>query len=326
MSELRSRRLQWVLVFCIIAILVLMMLRIENLSRKLETNTWGLRTVGALFRGETPDPGIVATILAGSCADHALMIGTFFTTQYRGLPPEQKLQLLQRFKECLPSDRQLLLAVWTSDAQWALGDYEDVCDIMIALDAPSKLLGLARHSASAGDWRAVEAALDCVQRFDPERAWVSPFIVSPLYNGLGQQYELAGDVDRAMTAYDSAARWYPVVWADPYSRKAKLLWMQGAKSTAIKWLVEGVSRSTDATATLYLWRELAHYWEQQGDLEDAACAYRNAEQLVDLVPAQNITASDRQELEMQIGKFSEVRPEQCFVQYPELRQPGVSHD
>lgn len=306
-------------VACAIGVVLLGVTHATASLGKIQTNLQSLATLGTLMRKETPDLGISQPVLENSCSDYVTTIRTVYTVQYQRLPSQQKLRLLEDLRVCWPPERWPLLAAWTSESQWALGQYDDVCNTLIAMKAPDKLLELAQQSAEAGNWPAVEMSLSCVTRFPADGPWVSPFIVAPLYNRIGQHYEERGDVKQAIAAYDAAARWYPVVWADPYIRKAALLWQQGAEQEVIQWLVDGVSRSTDVTATFYLWRELGNYWERQGNLEDAICAYGNALHILDQVPPQNASTGTREQLQVQIHRLRATQVGECFRQFPQLQ-------
>jgi len=309
-------RLTAVAFFC--TILLLSAAQVNAVAGKLQANIRNLIVLDALVHNNSSDKAVVSATLVHRCPDYVTAIGELQSADYANLTPEQQLNVHQRYADCLPSARWSLLAMWSAETQWNVGLYNSVCDSLVSIGAADKLLRLAQQSAEAGKWEAVESALVCVHRFNSSAVWVSPYIVSALYFRLGEHYEQVGDSEQALAAYDSAARWYPVVWAAPMIGKARLLWKQGERPDAIQHLVDGVSHSSDVTATFYLWRELGDYWQQQGDNTDAVCAYRKALEIVDQVPSQNAGAGERERLQVQVESLDAAVPDTCFRQYPQI--------
>lgn len=316
-------RLRLAAVAFLCAILLLGVVQVNAIAGKLLTNIRNLMVMDTVVQDK---PGNVAVASAASddCPDYVAAIGELQTADYADLTPEQQLSVLQRYATCLPSERRRFLVKWSAETQWNMGLYELVCDSLAGIGAADKLLGLAQQSMEAGRWEAVESALVCVHRFNSSAAWVSPYIVSSLYFRLGEHYEQAGASEQALSAYDSAAQWYPVVWAAPLIGKARLLWKQGEEPAAIEYLVDGVSHSSDVTATFYLWRELGNYWQQQGSETDASCAYRKALEIVDQVPSQNAGAGERERLQAQLKSLDTVVPEACFSRYPQIHAAAAA--
>ncbi|MDW8317199.1 MAG: hypothetical protein RMN53_05020 [Anaerolineae bacterium] len=289
-----------------------------------KANRVNVNNLGHLMLMELPNRNVLETMAVDSCVEYSTTIALLRTAEFRGLPPEQQLQLLNQMVSCQRPERRSLLTPWVVVTKWNMARHGEVCERLLALNAPHRLVELAQDSLTKGDWESVEAALECVQRFPPDGAWVSPFIVSQLYYSLGQHFEDADEIAKALGAYDAAARWYPVVWSAPYTRKAALLWRSGAQAEAVDWLVDGLVRSTDVTATFYLWRELGKYWQQQGNLNDAACAYRNAAALANHVPPQNVTPRELDQLRAELSALGTPPATACFRGYPQLQvnQPG----
>jgi len=312
-------------VACAIALLLIGLLCATTNLWEIHANIANLQSLNVILWPSASNHTAAAPMADMQCSGYVTEIGALYSDQYQSLTPQEKLRILSHIRECLPPERQPLLAYWASDAEWVLGRYDAVCDSLVTLMAVDKLLDLAAQAAQAGNWSAVEAGLTCIDRFPTDDLWISPYIVGPIYFRLGQNYEGSDSVEQAIAAYGEAARWYPVVWAEPYIAKANLLWQADAKQEAIRWLVDGVSKSTDVTATFNLWRELGHYWVQQGQLKDAACAFSSALQIIAEVPPQNLAVGTHEHIQQELDRIGALPSSRCFESYPQLRKASSSH-
>lgn len=258
----------------------------------------------------TADVVIEATTENG-CDNYIKAVQVLRSTTFQKLPPESQLQLLERYESCLPEERRQMLTGWRSSALWAQGQFDAACDLLVTTNAPDQLLKLAQQAEKDSSWAAVEAALGCIQRFDPDGPWVSPYIVSQLYYALGVHFEQIQATDEAIGAFDDSARWFPVVWSAPYTKKAALLWSQGDHAGTIDWLVGGLSRSVDVTATYNLWHALGDYWLQVEELDNAYCAYQAALDMIDQVPPENIAPGDQDRLIERVHQLEAIAPAEC---------------
>jgi tetratricopeptide (TPR) repeat protein len=261
---------------------------------------------------------------AAACPDYITTLAQMRTPRFATLDAQAQLDWLLAASRCWSPERLPLLAPLTSERQWVLGQYEPVCDLLLAHQAPDRLLRLATADADSGKWEGVEAGLGCIGRFPADGAWVSPFLVAPLYNRLGQQYEADGRFSAAITAWEAAGDWYPVVWADPYLRKSDLLHRTGNEAGAIATLVDAVSRSTDATATFYLWRALRDLWQEAGNLADAACAADRALAVMAAVPLENLPLTQQEQFRTQRMALPEPDATFCFEAWPGLQTPSLT--
>lgn len=314
--HLSPNRLTLILSGWIVALLITRAFSQDHVTETWRTNLLGVSTVEALLSKGNPDPNTLASDIRSSCP--GFMAGSWAVSDSQ-LIPEQRMQLLNQLTACWSPERAQLLASWQISTLWSLGRYAEACDSAVTVDAPDRLLELALLASETGNWKAVETSLECIPRFQTGVAWVSPYIVAQLYNRIGQQHELMGWTDRAIAAYDAAARWYPVVWSDPYLHKAALLVKQGRDGDVIQWLQDGLVQSTDATATFNLWDALGDYWQHRGHIADALCAYQTAAGLVDRVPEQDLPASRRAGLRDKINSLDDSAAAECFELFPLLK-------
>lgn len=265
-----------------------------------------------------PEVGATPDAMPAACADYPSGLRSLHG---ESLSPAQILQRTENLAACWPPERAALLTKWRAEALWALGRHREVCRELAAVSAAPTMLSLAERSAKSEDWDAVATYLECLPALASREAWISPWNVARLYFGLGQHLEEKQDTDGAIAAYGAAAAWHPTVWAAPYQRKAQLLWGRGDHQSAINLLVDALARSTDATASFHLWRALGQFWNQQGDRVNALCAYQKAADLMDRLPAGNLTEDSRsallRELEALRSAAAETRP--CFSDYPALQ-------
>lgn len=292
--------------------------RVHAIFSLWKTNVSGVDTLNRLFSGQLADRAVSEVALEESCSNYVAAIEVFESPGFQALTSESKLHLLKRYNDCLEEERRPLLARWMGDPMWSQGRYDEVCDLLVFVNSPDKLLRLGQQAVQEANWSAVESVLNCIPRFDPNVSWVSPFIVSQLYFALGDHFDQIGAINKAIAAFDNSTRWFPVVWSSPYMKKAGLLWDQGDRRGAIDWLVNGVAHSSDVTATYNLWRALGEYWQELGELDSAYCAYLNALGLIEVVPPENVSPVDRTALTEVVRQLSSEAPAKCFEQYPVL--------
>jgi tetratricopeptide (TPR) repeat protein len=225
------------------------------------------------------------------------------------------LKIIGRNANCLSPGRQELLVPLQSHLLAAVGRHQENCENLTRFKAKLSMLELAKLSSSHEDWSTVELYLTCIDNLRAVRVWDSPFEVSQLYFQLGKVYESNGQTENALAAYSHAIAWNPVVWATLYIAKARLLWQENERSTAINLLLSGLRvlrARPDVTASVGLWYQLGLYWEDDGQLRLALCAYQHVQKDVGQVAENNFPEQTRTSLANRIHALQATQsPQDC---------------
>ena len=250
-------------------------------------NTQALR--GEMTAYLPPAYGNTSSQAAVSCASYPAIALYFRDSR---INPAEGLRRMTDVKACLSEQRARLLTPAQAEYLWSLDRHAEVCQALQAVQAGSRLVDLIKRSFDKNDLTATEEYLGCLEGSFTNPSSISPFTVAGIYYDLGRHYEQVGNALRAIDYYDLAGKRYPVTWAAPIIARSNLLWDNGNQAIAITSILDGLGRTSDVTASFYLWLQLAALREKQKDNDNALCAYQHAGDLYDKVPRTN--TNDRQ--------------------------------
>lgn len=292
----------WLLIWLILELLAVAVLA-GRVVLGWQSNSTSITATHQLI-GQSGSPRGIALLLqeAEQCLSYPETVLMVESLRYQD--PNAVFGVLQKQnQQCQSAIRRDLSAYWEGQLLMGLGRYVESCERLSSINAKSVLLQQAEISWRTQDASAARVYLQCVDNLRDHPGWVSPYRMSQLYLEMGRYYEEQQSFEDALIAYERSAHWFPTIWAMPYIAWANLLWKQDRSVEAIQVLYGAAIASHDPTASTNLWFALAQRWEELGQLDNAYCAYRQAQKTVGQVSANDFPTSARTRLADSVSRL-----------------------
>lgn len=204
-------------------------------------------------------------------------------------------RFIEMGKDKFPNDIDPLY-IRESRLYWADGKYSQSCLLLQEIENLREMTDLASLLYEQQNWEGLETYLQCIGSPRNYNVKYPSHKISELNFFLGKHYEQIGLMEKALTAYDNSASWYPTVWADPVLASAEIREELGRNNEAKNIIQRNYKNSTLPWSKFFLGLKLGLYMEEEGEYMNAYCVYINIIEAAYLSPMHLVPEDKRNEV------------------------------
>lgn len=173
--------------------------------------------------------------------------------------------------------RRAILVNFQAELAGVSDQPEVACKLVTDIDNVALLVNLASRAEKLAKWQDLAEYMTCFERWGSAHGGVSVFTIATLYFSLGRySYRDQKDLTAAKRFFESAAKWYPTVWADPVIMLAEIDKQEQGVVAAVQRLLAALKVATLPQSVFLLSRQIGLYEEQLGNESAAFCFYLRA--------------------------------------------------